>query len=74
MLASYDWRARHAGLIAVASIAEGTGKVMLNELGKIVEQVAACFLTRRLLTAHSLVTPMFRDSHPRVRHAACQCV
>jgi hypothetical protein len=37
MLASYDWRARHAGLIAVASIAEGTGKVMLNELGKIVE-------------------------------------
>ncbi|KAF9445877.1 ARM repeat-containing protein [Macrolepiota fuliginosa MF-IS2] len=58
MLADYDWRARHAGLIAIASIAEGTGKVMLNELGKIVD----------------LVTPMFRDSHPRVRHAACQCV
>ncbi|XP_006460617.1 hypothetical protein AGABI2DRAFT_220702 [Agaricus bisporus var. bisporus H97] len=58
MLASYDWRARHAGLIAVASIAEGTGKVMMNELGKIVD----------------LVTPMFRDTHPRVRHAACQCV
>ena len=22
----------------------------------------------------SLVTPMFNDSHPRVRYAACQCV
>ncbi|KXN84686.1 Importin subunit beta-3 [Leucoagaricus sp. SymC.cos] len=58
MLASYDWQARHAGLLAVAAIAEGTRKVMLNELGKIVD----------------LITPMFRDNHPRVRHAACQCV
>ena len=24
--------------------------------------------------SHSLVTPMFNDSHPRVRYAACQCV
>ncbi|KAF4565293.1 hypothetical protein EYR36_001863 [Pleurotus pulmonarius] len=58
MLASYDWRIRHAGLMAIASIAEGTGKVMLNELGKVVD----------------LVIPMFRDTHPRVRYAACQCV
>ncbi|KAF7325964.1 hypothetical protein MKEN_00447300 [Mycena kentingensis (nom. inval.)] len=58
MMAHYDWRVRHAGLMAVASIAEGTAKVMENELGKIVE----------------LVTPMFRDLHPRVRYAACQCV
>ncbi|KAJ7906329.1 armadillo-type protein [Mycena leptocephala] len=58
MMASYDWRARHAGLMAVAAIAEGTAKVMENELGKVVE----------------LVTPMFRDLHPRVRYAACQCV
>jgi hypothetical protein len=43
MLASYDWRARHAGLIAISSIAEGTGKVMLNELGKIVEYVSIFF-------------------------------
>ncbi len=28
MLASYDWRARHAGLMAIAAIAEGTGKVI----------------------------------------------
>jgi Vacuolar 14 Fab1-binding region len=31
---------------------------MQNELGKIVE----------------MVVPMFQDSHPRVRYAACQCV
>ncbi|THU84282.1 ARM repeat-containing protein [Dendrothele bispora CBS 962.96] len=58
MLVSYDWRARHAGLMAIAAIGEGTGKVMVSELGKIVE----------------LVVPMFQDSHPRVRYAACQCV
>jgi len=58
MIASYDWRARHAGLMAIAAIAEGTGKVMVNELGKVVE----------------LVLPLFRDAHPRVRYAACQCV
>jgi hypothetical protein len=27
MLASYDWRLRHAGLMAIASIGEGTSKV-----------------------------------------------
>ncbi|KAJ6627915.1 ARM repeat-containing protein [Mycena sp. CBHHK59/15] len=58
MMANYDWRVRHAGLMAVAAIAEGTAKVMENELGKVVE----------------LVTPMFHDLHPRVRYAACQCV
>ncbi|KAF9256190.1 ARM repeat-containing protein [Marasmius fiardii PR-910] len=58
MIASYDWRARHAGLMAIAAIAEGTGKVMVNELGKVVE----------------LVVPLFRDQYPRVRYAAAQCV
>ncbi|KAF7316133.1 hypothetical protein MIND_00131400 [Mycena indigotica] len=58
MMAHYDWRVRHAGLMAVAAIAEGTAKVMENELGKVIE----------------LVTPMFRDLHPRVRYAASQCV
>lgn len=29
MLASYDWRVRHAGLMAIAAIAEGTGKVSI---------------------------------------------
>ncbi|PPQ86212.1 hypothetical protein CVT25_006892 [Psilocybe cyanescens] len=55
MMASYDWRVRHAGLMAIAAIGEGTGKVMQKELEKIVE----------------LVTPMFGDSHPRVRGQLC---
>ncbi|KZT64897.1 ARM repeat-containing protein [Daedalea quercina L-15889] len=58
MLASHDWRLRHAGLMAIAAIAEGTSKVMQEELGKVVD----------------LVTPMFADPHPRVRYAACQCI
>ncbi|PIL26735.1 hypothetical protein GSI_11149 [Ganoderma sinense ZZ0214-1] len=58
MLASHDWRLRHAGLMAIAAIAEGTSKVMQQELGKVIE----------------LVTPMFGDQHPRVRYAACQCI
>ncbi|KAG5341390.1 hypothetical protein C0989_010919 [Termitomyces sp. Mn162] len=37
MLASYDWRVRHAGLMAIAAIGEGTGKVMLEQLGKVVD-------------------------------------
>ncbi len=37
MLVNYDWRARHAGLMAIAAVAEGTGRTMQNELGKIVE-------------------------------------
>ncbi|EKM53787.1 uncharacterized protein PHACADRAFT_260306 [Phanerochaete carnosa HHB-10118-sp] len=58
MLVSHDWRLRHAGLMAIAAIAEGTSKLMQKELGKVIE----------------LVIPTFRDSHPRVRYAACQCV
>ena len=27
MMASYDWHVRHAGLMAIAAIEEGTGKV-----------------------------------------------
>ena len=30
MLASYDWRLRHAGLMAIAAIGEGTSKVRLS--------------------------------------------
>ena len=37
MLVSYDWRARHAGLMAIAAIAEGTGNDMLNVLDDIVQ-------------------------------------
>ena len=39
MLASHDWRLRHAGLMAIAAIAEGTSKVMQQELGKVIECV-----------------------------------
>ncbi|KAL0960293.1 hypothetical protein HGRIS_011920 [Hohenbuehelia grisea] len=39
MLANFDWRVRHAGLMSIVSIAEGTGKVMMNELGKVVDLV-----------------------------------
>ncbi|KAI9441935.1 ARM repeat-containing protein [Lactarius indigo] len=58
MLASHDWKLRHAGLMAIASVAEGTSKVMQNELGKVVD----------------LITPLFLDPYPRVRYAACQCI
>ena len=30
MLASFDWRVRHAGLMAIAAIGEGTGKVKIS--------------------------------------------
>ena len=95
MMASYDWRVRHAGLMAIAAIGEGTGKVravlgsypevidicvmqvLQNELGKIVEYVSfdwvVCYEDLTLFL-FSMVTPMFSDSHPRVRYAACQCM
>ena len=47
MLASHDWRMRHAGLVAIAAIAEGTNRVMQNELGKIVEYAPSTILCRR---------------------------
>ena len=37
MLVSYDWRARQAGLTAIAAIAEGTSNDMLNVLDNIVQ-------------------------------------
>ncbi|TFK97367.1 armadillo-type protein [Pterulicium gracile] len=58
MLANFDWKVRHAGLMAIAAVAEGGSEVMQEELGKVVE----------------LVVPPFKDPHPRVRYAACQCV
>ncbi|KAF8521902.1 ARM repeat-containing protein [Hysterangium stoloniferum] len=58
MLKSHEWRIRHAGLMAVAVVGEGTHKVMANELSEVV----------------GLVLPMFNDPHPRVRWAASQCL
>jgi hypothetical protein len=42
MLVNHDWRLRHAGLMAIAAIAEGTNKVMQKELGKVVECAKWC--------------------------------
>ncbi|KAJ1305512.1 hypothetical protein OPQ81_000519 [Rhizoctonia solani] len=58
MLRSPEWGVRHAGLMAIAAVAEGTYQVLELEVGKVVE----------------LVVPMFADPHPRVRYAACQCI
>ncbi|CAE6446072.1 unnamed protein product, partial [Rhizoctonia solani] len=58
MLQSPEWGVRHAGLMAIAAVAEGTYQVLELEVGKVVE----------------LVVPMFADPHPRVRFAACQCI
>ncbi|KAB5590286.1 Ran-binding protein 6 [Ceratobasidium theobromae] len=58
MLGSLQWGIRHAGLMAIAAVAEGTYQVLELEVGKVVE----------------LVVPMFADPHPRVRFAACQCI
>jgi hypothetical protein len=37
MMHSFDWRVRQAGLLAIAAMGEGTGKVMQKELKTIVE-------------------------------------
>ncbi|KAG8702119.1 hypothetical protein FRC08_003684 [Ceratobasidium sp. 394] len=58
MLRSPQWGVRHAGLMAIAAVAEGTYQVLELEVGKVVE----------------LVVPMFSDPHSRVRFAACQCI
>lgn len=39
MLAGHDWRLKHAGLMAIAAIAEGTTKMLQVELSKIIECV-----------------------------------
>ena len=41
MMASYDWRIRHAGLMAIAAIAEGTGKVLLGRRIQVVGHAGA---------------------------------
>ncbi|KAG6876222.1 hypothetical protein C0993_004847, partial [Termitomyces sp. T159_Od127] len=53
MLASYDWRVRHAGLMAIAAIGEGTSKVMLEQLGKVVECVSKCSFDMHLISTQS---------------------
>nr|DAD30144.1 TPA_asm: hypothetical protein HUJ06_031612 [Nelumbo nucifera] len=57
-LAAPEWQKHHAALIALAQIAEGCSKVMINNLEQIV----------------SMVLNSFQDPHPRVRWAAINAI
>ena len=39
MLASPDWRMRHAGLMAIAGLGKGGAEVIKQELGRVIECV-----------------------------------
>jgi hypothetical protein len=58
MMTSSAWRDRHAALMAISAISEGCHELMIGELDKVLD----------------LVLPALRDSHPRVRWAACNAV
>lgn len=58
LMASSDWRQRHASLMAISSIAEGCEKYMKAELSRVLDMVLPCL----------------NDPHPRVRWAACNAV
>ncbi|KAG8968327.1 hypothetical protein FRC03_007786 [Tulasnella sp. 419] len=58
MLNSNDWQQRHAGLMAISCVAEGTAPVLQKDIGIVIQ----------------LILPLFNDSHPRVRHSACHCI
>ena len=51
-------------------------QVMQRELGTVVEYVSRGYSVKISIDLRqiSLVTPMFKDSHPRVKFAACQCM
>ncbi|KAF2288178.1 hypothetical protein GH714_004837 [Hevea brasiliensis] len=57
-LAAPEWEKHHAALIALAQIAEGSSKVMLKNLERVV----------------SMVLNSFQDPHPRVRWAAINAI
>ena len=69
MLASHDWRLRHAGLMAIASIAEGTSKVMQGELGRVIECVRVLSRLSLCARAHSRSQP----GYPCVQRPASAC-
>lgn len=57
-LAAPEWQKHHAALIALAQIAEGCSKVMIKNLGDVV----------------NMVLNSFQDPHPRVRWAAINAI
>ncbi|XP_062212132.1 uncharacterized protein LOC133913097 [Phragmites australis] len=56
--ASEEWKRRHAALVTIAQIAEGSAKVMIKNLEQVV----------------GMVLNSFQDPHPRVRWAAINAV
>lgn len=58
MALSADWRARHALLMALSSVAEGCVNVLIGELSTLLD----------------MVVPAVGDAHPRVQYAACNAL
>jgi len=58
MLQNPDWRYRHAGLMAISATGEGCHKEMLALLDDLVNGILV----------------FLKDSHPRVRYAACNAL
>ncbi|PVU97624.1 hypothetical protein BB561_000436 [Smittium simulii] len=58
MLNAPEWQKRHAALMAISAIAEGSYKIMKGELQNIL----------------TLICQYFKDAHPRVRYAACHAL
>lgn len=52
------WQARHAALMVISQISEGSQKQIMQQLGEIV----------------NMVIKYFQDPHPRVRYAAINCI
>ncbi|QSL64408.1 hypothetical protein MERGE_001709 [Pneumocystis wakefieldiae] len=58
LISSQNWNQRHASLMAISAIAEGCEKIMKAELGQVLD----------------MVLPLLKDTHPRVRWAACNTI
>lgn len=58
MLASQQWRERHAALMALSSAAEGCRDALMSEIPKILD----------------LIMPLLKDAHPRVQYGCCNAL
>lgn len=65
MLASPDWKQRHAALMALSAIGEGCQKQMETMLPQIMDGVPGVM---------EGVLRYLQDPHPRVRYAACNAI
>ncbi|KAI3644716.1 hypothetical protein MP228_010880 [Amoeboaphelidium protococcarum] len=57
-MGSTEWKLRYAALMCISSIAEGCKKLLEQELGKLLQ----------------MIVPFVKDSHHRVRYAACNAL